>query len=139
MRAKAGKDGLYHVDVEMCTDFASAAKAAGVRSVVMLSGAARAGLDIVDNHDQPSPLAAGADPAATYSRLTGSAAGGGWYSHCKGRAEQNLMALGFRHLAVFRPGTITGNANTPAAWAWVAGKIDRILPARFRQIAQTVR
>ncbi len=48
----------------------------------------------------------GADPAATYSRITGSNAAGGWYNHCKGRVEQNFMALGFRNLAIFRWGAL---------------------------------
>jgi uncharacterized protein YbjT (DUF2867 family) len=64
--SELGKDELYKVDTQIPVDFAKKCKADGVDHITVLS-------------------AVGADPNATYSSLTKSAAGFGWYNHCKGQ------------------------------------------------------
>ncbi len=44
-----------------------------------------------------------------------------------------------RHSPLPSPSTIVGNPNTPGAWEWIAGKIDRLLPVRFKKIDMLVR
>lgn len=151
------------MDVTLTTDFGRAAKDAGVGHAVLLTGASTTGQSPGWPVSSPRlrPTAVGADPASTHSVLTGSAAAGGWYNHCKGVVEQNYIGLGFPSLAIFRcgevlvpwvrpaggpyprgrhsPSTITGNPNTPGAWQWIARKIDGVLPARYKLIEAKVR
>ena len=46
--------------------------------------------------------------------------------------EEAVQAIGFERVAIFRPGIIAGNANTPSYLAW----LGRLIPGRFGTIDQ---
>ncbi len=54
------------------------------------------------------------------------------YVRVMGMKEDNLRNIGFRRLAIFRPGIIVGNAHTPA-WVELLG---RLVPGRFGNVDQ---
>ena len=54
------------------------------------------------------------------------------YARIMGLKEQTVEAVGFKRLAIFRPGIIGGNAHTPGYAAW----LGRLLPGRFGTIEQ---
>ena len=54
------------------------------------------------------------------------------YARIMGLKEQTVQAIGFRRLAIFRPGIIGGNIHTPGYAAW----LGRLLPGRFGTIEQ---
>jgi uncharacterized protein YbjT (DUF2867 family) len=54
------------------------------------------------------------------------------YSRIMGLKEQTVQAVGFKRLAIFRPGIIGGNVNTPGYAAW----LGRLIPGRFGTIEQ---
>jgi uncharacterized protein YbjT (DUF2867 family) len=54
------------------------------------------------------------------------------YVRVMGLKEQAVEAVGFRRLAIFRPGIIAGNAHTPGYVAW----LGRLIPGRFGAIEQ---
>jgi uncharacterized protein YbjT (DUF2867 family) len=54
------------------------------------------------------------------------------YSRMMGLKEETVQAIGFKRLAIFRPGIIGGNAHTPAYAAW----LGRLIPGRFGTIEQ---
>lgn len=54
------------------------------------------------------------------------------YARVMGLKEETVRATGFKRLAVFRPGIIGGNANTPGYAAW----LGRLIPGRFGTIEQ---
>lgn len=54
------------------------------------------------------------------------------YVRVMGMKEDNLRSIGFRRLAIFRPGIIVGNAHTPAWVAW----LGRLVPGRFGNVDQ---
>lgn len=54
------------------------------------------------------------------------------YVRVMGLKEQTIEAIGFRRLAIFRPGIIAGNAHTPGYVAW----LGRLIPGRFGAIDQ---
>ena len=56
------------------------------------------------------------------------------YARVMGMKEDTVRSVGFVRLAIFRPGTIIGNANTPA---WV-GWLGSLLPGSFGNIDQRV-
>jgi hypothetical protein len=49
-----------------------------------------------------------------------------------GRKEEAIRKIGFRRLAIFRPGIIAGNVHTPGYVAW----LGRLIPGRFGTIEQ---
>ena len=54
------------------------------------------------------------------------------YVRVMGLKEETVQGIGFKRLAIFRPGIIGGNAHTPAYVAW----LGRIIPGRFGTIEQ---
>jgi uncharacterized protein YbjT (DUF2867 family) len=54
------------------------------------------------------------------------------YVRVMGLKEETVQAIGFPHLAIFRPGIIAGNAHTPRYLAW----LGRLIPGSFGTIDQ---
>ena len=54
------------------------------------------------------------------------------YVRIMGLKEETVQAVGFRRLAIFRPGIIGGNVHTPGYAAW----LGRLIPGRFGTIEQ---
>jgi uncharacterized protein YbjT (DUF2867 family) len=54
------------------------------------------------------------------------------YVRVMGLKEEAFEGIGFRRLAIFRPGIIAGNAHTPRYAAW----FGRLIPGRFGAIEQ---
>lgn len=54
------------------------------------------------------------------------------YVRVMGMKEDNLRSIGFRRLAIFRPGIIVGNAHTPAWVEW----LGLLVPGRFGNVDQ---
>ncbi len=54
------------------------------------------------------------------------------YVRVMGLKEQAVQGIGFRSLAIVRPGIIGGNAHTPGYVAW----LGRLIPGRFGTIEQ---
>jgi uncharacterized protein YbjT (DUF2867 family) len=54
------------------------------------------------------------------------------YARIMGEKEDAVRSLGFRRLAIFRPGIIAGNAHTPGFLAW----LGRLVPGPFGTIDQ---
>lgn len=54
------------------------------------------------------------------------------YVRVMGLKEKAIEAIGFRRLAIFRPGIIAGNAHTPRYVAW----LGRLIPGAFGTIEQ---
>src|SRR5687768_4229297 len=54
------------------------------------------------------------------------------YVRVMGLKEETVRAIGFKRLAIFRPGIIAGNAHTPGYAAW----LGRLIPGRFGTIEQ---
>lgn len=54
------------------------------------------------------------------------------YVRVMGLKEEAVIAVGFRRLAIFRPGIIGGNAHTPRYVEWLGS----LVPGRFGTIAQ---
>jgi len=54
------------------------------------------------------------------------------YVRVMGLKEETLQGIGFKRLAIFRPGIIGGNAHTPGYVAW----LGRLIPGRFGTIEQ---
>jgi len=54
------------------------------------------------------------------------------YARVMGLKEQTVQAVGFKRLAIFRPGIIGGNVHTPGYVAW----LGRLIPGRFGTIEQ---
>lgn len=61
----------------------------------------------------------GADASAQWSNLTKTAAGGGWYSHCKGVVEENTVKAGFKYVFIAQPGALLGSPHTPSMMSWI--------------------
>jgi hypothetical protein len=51
-----------------------------------------------------------------------------------GLKEEVIQGIGFKRLAIFRPGIIGGNIHTPGYAAW----LGRLIPGRFGTIEQTI-
>ena len=49
-----------------------------------------------------------------------------------GLKEKTVQGIGFRRLAIFRPGVIAGNVHTPGYVAW----LGRLIPGSFGTIDQ---
>jgi uncharacterized protein YbjT (DUF2867 family) len=56
------------------------------------------------------------------------------YARIMGMKEDTVRAVGFKRLAIFRPGIIVGNAHTPA---WV-GWLGNLIPGKFGNIDQQI-
>jgi uncharacterized protein YbjT (DUF2867 family) len=56
------------------------------------------------------------------------------YVRVMGMKEDNVRKIGFRRLAIFRPGIIVGNAHTPAWTAW----LGKLIPGPYGNIDQGV-
>jgi len=54
------------------------------------------------------------------------------YARVMGLKEEAVQAIGFKRLAIFRPGIIGGNLHTPGYAAW----LGRLIPGRFGTIEQ---
>ena len=54
------------------------------------------------------------------------------YARIMGEKEDAVRSLGFKRLAIFRPGIIAGNAHTPGYLAW----LGRFVPGSFGTIDQ---
>jgi uncharacterized protein YbjT (DUF2867 family) len=54
------------------------------------------------------------------------------YVRLMGLKEETVQGIGFKRLAIFRPGIIAGNAHTPRYAAW----LGRLVPGRFGTIEQ---
>lgn len=54
------------------------------------------------------------------------------YVRVMGLKEETVRGIGFKSLAIFRPGIIGGNAHTPGYVAW----LGRLIPGRFGTIEQ---
>ncbi len=54
------------------------------------------------------------------------------YARVMGLKEETVQAIGFKSLAIFRPGIIAGNAHTPGYIAW----LGRLIPGPFGTIEQ---
>jgi hypothetical protein len=85
-----------------------------------------------------SPLYAGASLNYLAVRLQ---AGESWryqpavnhrYVRVMGLKEETVQGIGFKSLAIFRPGIIAGNAHTPSFVAW----LGRLIPGPFWTIEQ---
>ncbi|NVO06488.1 MAG: hypothetical protein HXX19_11415 [Rhodoferax sp.] len=54
------------------------------------------------------------------------------YARVMGQKEDAVRAIGFGHLAIFRPGIIAGNVHTPGVLAW----LGRLIPGSYGTIDQ---
>ena len=54
------------------------------------------------------------------------------YARVMGLKEQTIQGVGFKRLAIFRPGIVAGNVHTPAYVAW----LGRLIPGLFGTIEQ---
>lgn len=54
------------------------------------------------------------------------------YARIMGLKEETVQGIGFKRLAIFRPGIIAGNAHTPSYAAW----LGRLIPGPFGTIEQ---
>ncbi|HXS74911.1 MAG TPA: NAD-dependent epimerase/dehydratase family protein [Terracidiphilus sp.] len=56
------------------------------------------------------------------------------YVRVMGMKEDTVRSIGFRRLAIFRPGIIVGNAHTPAYAGW----FGKLIPGKFGNIDQQI-
>ena len=77
-------------------------------------------------------LAAGVERFGLLSAAGSSAGSRIRYARIMGEKEDAVRGLGFRRLAIFRPGIIAGNAHTPGYLAW----LGRLVPGSFGTIEQ---
>ncbi len=77
-------------------------------------------------------LAAGIEKFGLLSAAGSSAKSRIRYARIMGEKEDTVRNLGFKHLAIFRPGIIAGNAHTPAFLAL----LGRFIPGSFGTIDQ---
>jgi uncharacterized protein YbjT (DUF2867 family) len=54
------------------------------------------------------------------------------YARVMGLKEETVQGVGFKSLAIFRPGIIAGNAHTPGYAAW----LGRLIPGPWGTIEQ---
>jgi hypothetical protein len=54
------------------------------------------------------------------------------YARVMGSKEETVRSIGFKRLAIFRPGIIAGNVHTPGYVAW----LGRLIPGQFGTIEQ---
>lgn len=89
------KEELMRVDADIPGAFAAKCKDSGVTHYCLLS-------------------AAGADESKSWSNITKSAAGGGWYRHVKGVIERRTIECKFPYTFIAQPGALLGSPHTPA-------------------------
>lgn len=77
-------------------------------------------------------LAAGTERFGLLSAAGSSAKSRIRYARIMGEKEDAVRGVGFKRLAIFRPGIIAGNAHTPGYLAW----LGRIVPGPFGTIDQ---
>ena len=77
-------------------------------------------------------LAAGIERFGLLSAAGSSAKSRIRYARIMGEKEDAVRSLGFKRLAIFRPGIIAGNAHTPGYVAW----LGRLIPGAFGTIDQ---
>jgi uncharacterized protein YbjT (DUF2867 family) len=77
-------------------------------------------------------LAAGIERFGLLSAAGSSAKSQIRYARIMGEKEEAVRSVGFKRLAIFRPGIIAGNAHTPALLAL----LGRVLPGPFGTISQ---
>ena len=77
-------------------------------------------------------LAAGIERFGLLSAAGSSAKSWIRYARIMGEKEDAVRSLGFKRLAIFRPGIIAGNAHTPGFLAW----LGRLVPGSFGTIDQ---
>jgi uncharacterized protein YbjT (DUF2867 family) len=106
---KVSKEELMRVDATISGSFAKACKNAGVTHFCLMS-------------------AVGANEEATWSPITRTAAGGGWYNHVKGVAEGLTTSVGFPYVFVAQPAALLGSPHTPSFMSWVP---NSILPNKY--------
>lgn len=100
--AKWSEDQLKALEIGVVGGFAKGCHAAGIEHFALLS-------------------AVGSDPKSRFR-----------YVRVMGMKEAAIEAIGFRRLAIFRPGIIAGNAHTPGYVAW----LGRLVPGRFGVVEQ---
>ena len=84
--ASITEEALMAIEVQLPAQFARGCKAAGIEVFELLTA--------VGDHDSP------ADSRFKYSRVMG-------------HKQKAVVEVGFEKLAIFKPGTIVGNAHTP--------------------------
>src|SRR5579872_7119394 len=99
---KWSEEELKALEIGLVGGFARGCKAGGITAFSLL-------------------LAAGSTPK---SRIR--------YARVMGLKEETVQRIGFRRLAIFRPGIIAGNAHTPRYLAW----LGRLIPGAFGTIQQ---
>eukprot|EP00035_Acanthoeca_spectabilis_P025762 m.459791 g.459791 ORF g.459791 m.459791 type:complete len:225 (+) comp21836_c0_seq2:869-1543(+) len=105
----ASKEELMRVDAQIPGIFANKCAQVGVERMTLMTSV-------------------GANEASQYSSITGTTAGGGWYSHVKGVAERLFTEVGFKQLTIVRPAALLGSEHTPGIMSYVP---NAILPQRF--------
>jgi len=91
---KSTKEDLLRVDATIPGAFANACKDAGVTHYCLMT-------------------AVGCKESDTYSSITKTAAGGGWYSHVKGVAERLTLEAEIPYTYIARPACLLGSPHTP--------------------------
>ncbi len=76
--------------------------------------------------------AGGITQFALLSAVGSNAKSGIRYVRVMGLKEEMVQGIGFKTLAIFRPGIIGGNVHTPSSVAW----LGRLIPGRFGTIEQ---
>ena len=99
---KWSEEQLKALEVGVVGGFARGCKAGGIARFALLSAAG----------------------SSTKSRIR--------YARIMGLKEETIEGIGFRHLTIFRPGIIAGNAHTPGYVAW----LGRLMPGSFGTIEQ---
>ena len=99
---KWSEEQLKALEIGVVGGFARGCKAGGIARFALLSAAG----------------------SSTKSRIR--------YARIMGLKEETIEGIGFRHLTIFRPGIIAGNAHTPGYVAW----LGRLMPGSFGTIEQ---
>ena len=88
------KDELLRVDGTLPSNFAQVCAAAGVTHYCLMTSV-------------------GANEKAEWSRFSKCGAGGGWYNHVKGVAEQNTIGHNMPYTFIAQPAILLGSPHTP--------------------------
>ncbi|UPG91761.1 hypothetical protein L2Y96_08340 [Luteibacter aegosomaticola] len=100
--AKWSEDQLKALEIGVVGSFARGCHVAGITHFALLS-------------------AVGSNPKSRFR-----------YVRVMGMKEAAIETIGFKRLAIFRPGIIAGNAHTPGYVAW----LGRLVPGRFGVVEQ---
>ena len=114
--SKGSGSNLLHVDVDLSSALIAAAPAKHL-SLLTAIDAARGVKKPMQSKISPLPFAR---------------AGGPLYNFCKGAIETACLALPFSSRSFFQPATLLGTPNTPSSWAWLAPKLDWMLPPAYK-------